>query len=253
MTLSIDSTSFNANWNALKMQDLPDSLIAELSKEIPDKQLLIQWLRAKFNEVWGSLQLDEDNFMQWLQFQYENSELPLFFRKWPRLQPIVHVNFSSKISSIMQRHCSICEGAIDQHSNFPIFVLPLRIRGRSRQSLSTTGFHHYQRVIREHFDKRYLVIPPEGGLCLTLTFVLNQRSKDRDVDNMSKAFMDSFSRALGFNDARIHHLNAVKLLFPDVEESVYARLQPSHINSEGNFDVAVPKHHMNWAGQERLD
>ena len=253
MTLSSDSTSSSANWNTLKTQDLPGSLAEELSKKTPDKQILIQWLRSKFDEVGSSLPLDEYDFMRWLHFQFEESELPLFFRKWPRLQPVVHVNFSSKINSIAQRYCSICEVATAKHSTFPTFVLPIRIRGRSRQSLSPNEFRQYQLAIRQHFDKRSLSIPPEGGLCLTLTFVLNQKLKDRDVDNMSKAFVDSFSRALGFDDARIHHLNAVKLCFPNVEESVHARLQPSHINSEGHLDVAVPKHHSAWAGQERLD
>ena len=79
-----------------------------------------------------------------------------------------------------------------------------------------------------------------NSYCMSLTFVLNRAHRERDIDNMSKALIDATSRAMGFDDKHIHHLDAVKLMSPDVEEYVRIRLARSFVNVHD--DVAISEH-----------
>lgn len=236
-------------WQALSNNDLRQEITAELETEIPDKPKLIKWLKTIFESKTGLTGDNKEAFHKWLHFQDENSELPIFFRKYPRLQNVININLSSKIDSLRQRHCQVCKPTNPQQTSSPIFNIVLRIRGRSRQAISPADFQAYQLAIRQYLNKNYAQFPKFENYCLALTFVLNKSRKDRDIDNMSKTIMDAVSRALGFNDAKVSHLDAIKLRLSDAEECVYLRLGPSYVDSNSHDDVAIKElHHVFGVG-----
>lgn len=71
------------------------------------------------------------------------------------------------------------------------------------------------------------------------------------MDNMSKAILDAFSRAVGFNDRFVHHLDVVKLIFPITEEYIYIRVAPSALNEHS--DVVASTFHHSWAGMQKIE
>ena len=90
---------------------------------------------------------------------------------------------------------------------------------------------------------------------MALTFVLkHERDKrwPRDVDNMAKAVMDAFSRAVGFDDKFVHHLDIIKLIFPAAEEYVYIRIAPSALNEHADV-VASTFHQSSQFARKRID
>jgi Holliday junction resolvase RusA-like endonuclease len=252
--LVMSRSSKKAEWNALCLDDLPRVLAEELSREIPNRAALAAWLQVYFKERilqagTGAPSADNDHFMDWLWYQYEHTEIPIFGRRFPKSERVVSLTFSNKVNSIAQRHCSICNPN-DINDAFPIYDIPLRILGRSRQAMRAHEFHQYQVAIRHHLQKRESERKRFNSYCMSLTFVLNRAFRDRDIDNMSKALIDATSRAMGFDDRHVHHLDAVKLIFPDAEEQVRVRLAPSFVNMHD--DVALSEHRQSWAGQPPL-
>jgi len=63
--------------------------------------------------------------------------------------------------------------------------------------------------------------------------------------------MDAFSRAVGFDDKDIHHLDVLKLIGQVPEEYMFIRTAPSHLQDCST--VMVPSFEVNWAGQEKLN
>ena len=242
-------------WNALREQDLPSNVLDTLVLECPDRALLVSWLQEYFEGTVlpSTSSNSSDNnglFLSWLWHQFENSDLSIFYRKFPRLMPIVSLNYSTKINSIAQRHCNVCVPDVINDA-FPIYNIPLRIIGRSRQAMRSVEFLQYQSAIKQHLIKNYGSRKIFQAYCMSLTFVMNNARRERDIDNMSKALIDATSRALGFDDKHVHHLDAIKLIFPDAEERIYIRLAPSFINT--HTGVAIREHRHSWAGQQPLE
>lgn len=232
--------------------DLPDEIAKELAQEIPDKSKLVVWVKETFERKTGMASTNEVEFRKWLSFQFENSQIPIFYRKYPTLEKVVSIDMATKINSISQRRCATCDPINPTQSGFPIFNFVLRIRGRSRQSISSDDFRAYQRAIRSHLNKNYSSFKTMTAYCLALTFILNSSQKDQDIDNMSKTMMDAVSRALGFNDAKVSHLDAIKLRRPDAEECVFLRLGPSYVDARSHDDVAIDVLRQNFACGPRL-
>jgi Endodeoxyribonuclease RusA len=83
-----------------------------------------------------------------------------------------------------------------------------------------------------------------------LTYVLNKERNERDLDNMTKALVDAFARAVKVDDRNIHHLDALKIIANSAEEYVYIRVAPSYLQDVST--VMVPTFKASWAGQEPL-
>ena len=236
---------------------------AEMSKERPDVPRLRRWMLGNYAAQSGIQIQPEDpldatsaqfiGLAKWLAFQELNDGVGILMRRWPRLQHILHADYSTKISAVSQRHCSICHGGRPMGDLLPISRYVVRITPISRQaSRSKPGaFGAFQAAFAERFSKRPVNIGKTGQICMALTFVLNERKQDKDVDNMSKAILDAFSRAAGFDDGSIHHLDVVKLVFPDAEECIYIRVAPSALNEHS--DVTAPAFHHSWSGMERIE
>lgn len=67
---------------------------------------------------------------------------------------------------------------------------------------------------------------------------------------MAKALLDAFSRALGFDDKNVHHLDLLKLIDDFQEEYVVVRVAPSHLQNRSNIVLPIANHA--WAGQPAL-
>lgn len=251
----IENITEHPNWYTIELHECESEIANELNKEIPNRVLLVNWLKEKFkmqSNLGNDLPEDEGEklFTSWLNFQLETSDLPIFFRKYLRLQSLVSLTFSHKVNSIAQRHCQICNPVNAHDDPFPVYHFPLRIAGKSRQSISPSDFIQYQSAIRRRLNRNEVKRKDFEEYCLTLTFVMNKSKRDRDIDNMSKTLLDATSRALGFNDSKVVHLNAAKLIFPQCEERVFIRLGPSFLNS--HQDVCITKPNQSWAGEPPL-
>jgi len=112
-------------------------------------------------------------------------------------------------------------------------------------------FKAFQVAFAERFSARPVKIGKTGRVCIALIFVLSAKRRNKDVDNMSEAILDAFSRAVGFDDKFVHHLDVIKLIFLITEEYVYMRVAPSALNEHG--DVIAPVFHQSWAGMQKID
>ena len=88
-------------------------------------------------------------------------------------------------------------------------------------------------------------------LCLSLTFIVNNGSTEKDIDNMSKILMDAFHDVFYKNDRYVDHLDSLKIRSDSNEEFILFRLMESDINE--HRDVTTVEYSHGWAGQEVLD
>lgn len=249
------SSEFPNTWRLLYEADLPVEVLAQLQNEIPDKRVLKQFLLDAYNSQSEDRTRDKalgTDFIKWLWFQLEHGDAvqSVLMRRWPRLQTLLFETFSSKVTKLSQRHCFICGGTHPPSALFPIYVLPVRITPISRQATTPMLFRAFKKAICSHFERRSIDIR-HSRLCLAVTFVLDSQSRDRDIDNMVKAFQDALAEALGFNDRHILHLDVIKLRFRNIEECLYVRIAPSYLNEHD--DVVLQQLNHSWAGQEALD
>lgn len=237
-----------------------DEVYEQMNKEAPDVSWLRRWMLANYAAQSGAqiqpetatpTQLAE--LARWLIFQEMNGGTGALRRRWRRLEHILHGDYSGKVGAISRRHCFMCHGGRPADDLFPVSKHTVRITPISRQaSESKPGtFNAFQAAFVKRFSEHPVDIGKTGRLCIALTFVLSARKPDRDVDNMSKAILDAFSRAVGFNDRFVHHLDVVKLIFPCTEEYVFIRIAPSALNEHG--DVVAPGFHHSWAGMQPIE
>ena len=231
-----------------------------MNKERPDIPWLRSWILANYAAQSGTpvqpetgtpIQLTD--LARWLAFQELNGGTGTLRRRWRQLDHILFSDYSIKINAISQRGCFVCQVGRPIDDLFPISRYTVRITPISRQaSKSKPGmFNAFQAAFAKRFSERPVDLGKTGRVCMALTFVLSCKKQDRDVDNMSKAILDAFARAAGFNDKFIHHLDVVKLIFPITEEYIYIRVAPSALNEHS--DVVAPTFHHSWVGMEKLE
>lgn len=250
--MSSNMNDHDENFEVLAEKDVDHQIKAELIAEQPNKKKIIDWLKYVFERNTASKTTEVNKFRNWLWFQLERSDLLIFFQKYPRTQAVINIDQTSKINSLAQRHCHICRPMNQTQLAFPIFNFVLRIRGRSRQSISSFDFRAYQLAIKQHLKKNYAHFPKYENYCLALTFIQSTHRKDQDIDNMSKTIVDAFSRALEFNDAKITHLDAVKIRHRDAEECVFLKLGPSYLSLNSDEDVAIDELKLSFGVGPRL-
>ena len=243
-------------WRLISFAELPSDVRHELDQEQPNKNLLRGYLLDAFRSQNVREAKDGENFesdlLSWLWFQTEDGDgvFSVMIRRWPRLQYLLFKTFSNKVGALSQRHCPICHGVRATDDQFPVWCFPIRITPISRQATKSELFKAYKSVISDHFKKRQIEMT-HSRLCLAVTFVLDSLSRDRDIDNMLKALLDALASALGFDDRHIHHVDAIKLAFPEAEECLYVRVAPSFANEHD--DVVIQEFRHTWASQEALD
>lgn len=251
-------------WKPLQPFDVPAEVWGQFQSEDPDVNVFKKWLFEEYSRQSGkSINVDNAthqalrSLAAWFGFQGLNSELVLHFRRHPKLQAIFHPTYASKITTIAQRFCYICGAGRPSAEMVPVHTLSLPINPMSRQKKSTRKFTKsryfkaFKDAIKNHFLHRNMNLGPTGRFCLAVTFVLNARKKDKDLDNMTKALLDALAEALGFNDAHVHHLDLIKLIFPDVEECIFVHIAPSALNE--HLDVIVPVTNFAKIGYYRIE
>ena len=244
-------------WTPLTFEQIPAPIQNQMRQPIFDGTDLRAWVVGEFKRQVG-LSVDLPNFtkselalaMEWWWFQSEKGNIS--FRKYPVLQSLLHGTLTAKVSTLAQRHCYVCSGLLPSERQFPIWVLPIKIEPRSRQALDRINWSAFQSAVRSRFDASHSNYDPSCyvHLCLAFTFALSRSHAERDVDNIAKALLDAFSRALGFNDREVHHLDILKLIDDFPEEYVYIRVAPSHVGCRS--DVLLPIVNQCWAGQPPL-
>jgi Holliday junction resolvase RusA-like endonuclease len=246
---------YDRSWVPLTLDRIPYDIQKTLKSEFPIGSDLRGWVIAEF-EKQCSVAFDPVTwsveaatlFRKWWWYQYEKGDFAI--RKRPVLQNMLHLSLSAKASSLSQRHCQVCSGMLPADSQFPISILPIRITPQSRQALKKIKWEAFQAAMKAWFDKRVLAFGPSKHFCITLTYVLSDQQKDRDLDNMTKALMDAFSRAIGFNDKDIHHLDVLKLIGETDEECVFIKIAPSYLQDIST--VMIPIYDSVWAVGEAL-
>ena len=133
----------------------------------------------------------------------------------------------------------------------PVSRFTVRITPISRQASKPEIFKAFQAAFAKRFSDRSKDIGKTGRVCIALTFILNKKQKDRDVDNMSKTILGAFPRAMGFDDRFVHHLDVAKLIFYSTEKYVFIRIVPSALNEHD--DVIAPTFHQSWAGMQPIE
>jgi Holliday junction resolvase RusA-like endonuclease len=256
-----DVTGFEENgWKLLHSSDVPVEIWSEFQSDAPNIKVFKEWLLGEYFKQSG-INIDIDSAAHqelkgvaaWLGFQQANSGLVLNFRRHPRLQAVFYPTYSDKIMTIAQRHCNVCRAGRTPAEMVPVHTLSLPINPMSRQTKKNRSrtFKAFKKAIKEHFLKRNVSLGSTGRFCLAITFVLNARKKDKDLDNMTKALLDALAEAIGFNDSHVHHLDIIKLVFPDVEERIFVHLAPAALNE--HLDVILPITHFSKIGHYRIE
>lgn len=247
-------------WKPLQPHEVPREVEQQIVAKDPDLSVFRSWLFGKFFEQTGRAldpnQLnsgDAKSFANWFTFQQMQSVLVLGFRKYPKLEPIFHNTYSTKVSALSQRFCSICKAGRSSAEAAALYTIPLRISPVTKQSTSPDFDKAYQNAIMKDLSTKNIIIKKDIKLCLSITYILegNGKTKDKDLDNMTKGFQDALAKALNFNDKDIHHLDVIKIIIPKTEESITVQLSPSFLND--HVDVLAPIVNQTWAGQERID
>lgn len=200
-----------------------------------------QNVRDLYKEQTG-LAWSREEGVSWLNRNYEHLDI---CRKIPVLDKSAHVTLSDKASWLSQQWCHVC------HSDFPISVIPFRIRPESWQALGSMDKRAFKAAISHRLSESSRIERLKRRVCLTLLFVCSSSRRTRDVDNMAKLFMDSIKGIMMADDKEVDHLNLMRLVHEGGEEYVHLRIANSNINDHS--DVVDPRIRHLWAGQEALD
>jgi Holliday junction resolvase RusA-like endonuclease len=165
-----------------------------------------------------------------------------FFRRKPVLLSAFSSNLSSKIGSLSQFHCPLCQGEA------PIVTIPIRIKPISYQASDSMKKRAFKRAIRHRLSETHHYA--DKRLCIHITFVIGKKSNKRDVDNMAKLLLDGLQGQMMEDDNQIDHLSLLRLTWKGDEEYIILHVRESNINRHD--DVLYHSMHHSWAGQEEL-
>lgn len=242
-------------WVPLTLGHMPDLIHKQLHAPSFGGTELRVWVVEQFErqvglavDLLGCTNDEVARATRWWAFQFENSDI--VFRKYPVLQPLLYGTLTEKATTLSQRSCQVCSGLLPNEQQLPRYFLSIRIEPESRQALDSVNWFAFQSAIRSRFTANNYDLSTSRHLCIALTFVLSNARPDRDVDNMAKALLDAFSRALGFDDKNVHHLDLLKLIDDFQEEYVLVRVAPSHLQNRSNVVLPITNH--GWAGQPAL-
>lgn len=185
---------------------------------------------------------NNDDGVTWLMQNYERLDI---HTKIPVLDKSAHVTLSDKANWLAQQRCHVC------HPDFPISIIPLRIRPQSWQALNSIDKTAFKTALAARFAKSSHIKAQEGRICLTFLFVCSVGRRVRDLDNMAKLVMDSIKGIVMGDDRDVDHLNLMRLTHNGEEEYIVFRVSSSNINNHN--DVVDAKLRHSWAGAELLN
>lgn len=181
------------------------------------------------------------NFCKWFNKKFREGHhliKSIAFKKVETLLPYISTDISTKVLGLSQFHCPIC-----RDSGFPIKIINIRIPAQSKQALDKTKRNAFELAIAERIKKDF-PFSSQDKLCLHIVFVLGINSRDKDLDNMSKALLDALKGNLFEDDMHIDHLSLLKIKYKIDGDYITINIRRSNINSSD--DVLVPYAHMRW-------
>jgi Holliday junction resolvase RusA-like endonuclease len=152
--------------------------------------------------------------------------------------PNISSDISSKVSDLSQYHCPIC-----RDSSFPIKIINIRIPAQSKQAMDKNKRKAFELAVSERIEKDF-PFSPQDKLCLHIVFVIGLNSRDKDLDNMSKALLDALKGNLFEDDLHIDHLSLLKIKYKGDDDYITINIRHSNINTLD--DVLVPYAHARW-------
>jgi len=158
-----------------------------------------------------------------------------------------YLDLSDKLIFFGQISCPICKG------EFPIKTIPIRIKPISKQATQSKNKElrkAFERAIRSKIAKDRDFFNKTQDLCVSVVFVMGKESRDKDLDNMSKALMDALEGNLFENDSQIAHLNLIKFKHEENEDYIIVNIRKSNFNK--HEDVINKKLNHTWAGREMI-
>jgi Holliday junction resolvase RusA-like endonuclease len=242
------------NWQALDSSAFSPQVEQELAKSHPSAGPLKDWLAEQYRAqtgifVEGGSQEMLDEYRRWLCFQDEEGNIGPLMRSPSGYR--LFASYTLKGIGLSQRPCSICHGGRPIDELFPVNILPIRICPISWQATNSAKKNAFKAAIKQHFASRQIAIGVTGRHCIAITFILSEASRDKDCDNMAKGLIDALADTLGFNDKDAHHVDILKLIFPECEDYLTVRIAPSALNAHS--DVLAPISTLDWAGQKQIN
>lgn len=218
------------------------------------KSLLIEaYQRETGNDlrVESAGHLEQEKFVQWMnEMPFDNPDsIELFWKKQPVGVPNISSSLSGKIIAVSQLCCPLCTDG----KSHPIKNIPIRISPVSKQSISKEPERRaaFEKAIRHRLQEDKSHYPKGTKLCVHVVFVLGSKSRNKDLDNMSKALLDGLKGALFHDDMDIEHLSLVKFNWNGEEDFVTVNIRVSGLGA--NDDVVFASMHHGWAGAKFLD
>lgn len=184
---------------------------------------------------------ERESFIKWA---YEEPQrVHIFTQSIKRatvLIPNFSVTLSDKISAISQFHCPLCG------TEPPARIMTIRIPPESYQSLEKRRLTKaFSAAIKDYLEKESFTYPKGTDLCVLIVFVICGGSKNKDLDNMSKALLDGLKGNLFHDDIDIVHLNSVKFKINELDKKdayITVNIRPSKLLSNENVIFPIIRH-----------
>lgn len=183
----------------------------------------------EYEKVTGKTEFTEKECSLWLSnYEAEDND---------EAQELLANKFRSidrKLDKLSQLRCTLCTGDY----SYPIKRIPFAIIPKSKQATNPKIKKEFEDSIKNYLKKTEQTVDysKEDNLCVLIIFVLGKKDRDKDLDNMSKAFLDSLNNILFPDDSKIIHLNLIKIKDETMENGeIYLNVRKS--NFELNKDV----------------
>lgn len=149
--------------------------------------------------------------------------------------PNISLTLDDKISKIAQEPCFICKETKEKIATIPIKMKPV-----SNQCLGTTK-KCLIKAFKEWNENKNIYFEKGKKICIKIVYVY---SRDKDLDNMTKALLDGLKTNIIYDDMDIEHLNCMKIFIPENEDYIIIHIRESKLNNHS--DVIFNKINHKW-------
>lgn len=217
------------------------------------KKCLVKAFNSETNNNYGSFNTltveEEKNIRRWLteSMVFHPKGQILNQKKIEVLIPNVSIDTFSKIYLLAQHHCPLCTS----RTNHPIQIIPIRISAISNQASPSKMKKAFRAAISSYFHKEYPAYEKNTKLCIQLIFAMPSNNRDKDLDNMAKAFMDVLQTKIFHNDKNVDHLSLLKIKTVENDPFVYINIRETKINEDNLILFSDSKY--TWGNRQFID
>ncbi len=151
----------------------------------------------------------------------------------------IFLGLAEKYNYLSQYHCPLCGNSL------PVHILILRIKTQSKQALTKDKRKNFEAAIKKWCAGRSNIEKfrrQEAKICIFILFALSKTSRNKDLDNMTKALVDGLKGNLFYDDINIDHLNIMKVFHSDTEDFIFINIRESNLNSHEDVVFDILKH-----------